>query len=262
MSLFSCLLDFQRWMQSASVPGALYRTCTDAAGVRVQPGMQAETPVLLPTSSTEDADVLIEGNGLQKLTDSVGSMALCPDNKVRVTHSDGSNESMSMCMSEAPEQDTQTPQTTKRTARRASVRFSLVETVAPTPATPVEGSPACQTAAWSQLQDAGHTPYSAAVQSHVRFAEETVIAASQHTPAVCSSIGSGGSDAQESGRLQGLNSRNAGSTPAHCEGLSQGTCNESPSSFQGAALLIVCAIRECVVVRIWLSQYYSCVYSR
>lgn len=212
----------------------------------MQPGMQAETPVLLPTSSTEDADVLVNGDNLQQAIDDDGSITLCADNKVKVTQSDGSDESMSMCASEGPGQDTQTSRTGKRTARRASVRFSQVEAVAPTPPTPIQASPACHALAWSQVQDAGHTPYSAAVQSHVRFAADTVIATTQHTPAACSSVDSEQSDGQESGCLQALNSRNAGSTPAYCEQLGQSAGDDTPTSLQGTTLLKVCEFKECV----------------
>lgn len=217
-----------------SVPGTSSESCA-GAGVRIQPEMRAETPLLQLTQSTEDADVLVNGDTVEAITNSVGTMMLNPDDEcAESSESDNSGDSTSMRVSGMQDNDSQqTAQSKSTKARCSSVRFSKVESVAFTrsPPTPMNGSAACGDASRSQIQNAGHTPYSAAVQSQVTFADQT-ISVSQQTPGVCSNqeghFVSESSDSENEGQLQGFRSLNAGATPRRCDQSHVKFCQSTP----------------------------------
>ena len=185
--------------------------------------MQAATPVLELTQSTGDAGMLVDGDVLAAITKSVGSMALNPENEcAKFIESGNSGDSSSMRVPSMHDKDDETATSKCTKARRSSVRFSQMEPVAVTrsPPSPETASPTCGDTMRSQILDAGHTPYSAAMPSHVTFADQT-ISVSEGTPGACSNqeglVGSDSSDGEEGGQVQGFRSLNAGATPRHCD---------------------------------------------
>ena len=125
--------------------------------------MQAATPVLQLTQSTEDTDVLVDGDALAAITKSVGGMVLnAEDGSTEPTASGHSGDSTPMRGPGMHGSISEGTQLKGTNARCNSVRFSQMEPVAMTrsPLTPDTVSPACSDAMQSKVQDAGHTPYS------------------------------------------------------------------------------------------------------